>query len=193
MEDQATHHFLANSPWDEGEFNALRVRLLYTQPQTRTRREGRLILDDSGSPQCGTEIANTKRQYLGQVGKTANGYALVTTHYADAAQHWPVDVTPYRPKEWGPPGETVRTKYELGRELIQRAQTDHELRFQAVAMAPWYGRSAPFLQHLVEDGVTFVAALEGRAKITTKLPTDAFRGYPSSSGSSRERLPSGGL
>jgi SRSO17 transposase len=177
-DDQAIHHFLANAPWDEAELNACRVQLLNTRPQTRTRREGVLILDDSGSPRRGTKIANTKRQYIGQLGKTANGYVLVTTHYADAAKHWPVDMTPYRPKEWVPTGEGVRTKYELGRELILRAREQHGLRFQAVVMDPWYGRSSPFLQQLTDDGVPFVAALEGRAKVTTKLPTDTFRDTP---------------
>lgn len=177
-DDQAIHHFLANAPWDEAELNALRVQVLNALPQTRTRPEGVLILDDSGSPRRGTKIANTKRQYIGQVGKTANGYVLVTTHYADGAKHWPVDLTPYRPTEWTPTEQTVRTKYELGRELIHRARAQHGLRFQAVVMDPWYGRSSQFLQHLTDDGVTFVAALEGRAKVTTKLPTDAFRDTP---------------
>ena len=95
-DDQAIHHFLANAPWDHEEMNKLRVQLLNTLPQTRTRPEGVLILDDSGSPRRGTKIANTKRQYIGQVGKISNGYVLVTTHYADGAKHWPVDLTPYR-------------------------------------------------------------------------------------------------
>ncbi len=136
-DDQAIHHFLANAPWDEAELNALRVQVLNSLPQTRTRPEGVLILDDRGSPRRGTKIATTKRPYIGQVGKTANGYVLVTTHYADGAKHWPVDLTPYRPTEWTPAAQTVRTKYELGRELIHQAREQHGLRFQAVVMDPW--------------------------------------------------------
>jgi SRSO17 transposase len=177
-DDQAIHHFLANAPWDHEEMNRLRVRLLNTLSQTQTRMDGVLIVDDSGSPRRGTKIANTKRQYIGQVGKTANGYVLVTTHYADATKHWPVDLVPYRPKEWVTPGEKVRTKYELGLELVQRARNAHGLRFRAVVVDPWYGRSASFLQSLADEGVTFVAALERRAKVTTKLPTDPFRDTP---------------
>src|SRR4051795_1910789 len=124
-DDQAIHHFLANAPWDHEEMNELRVKLLNTRPQTRTRPEGVLILDDSGSPRRGTKIANTKRQYIGQVGKTANGYVLVTTHYADAAKHWPVDLAPYRPKEWVKAGQPMRTKYEIGLELVQAARETH--------------------------------------------------------------------
>jgi SRSO17 transposase len=118
-DDQAIHHFLANAPWDHTELNEVRVKLLNTRPQTRSRPEGVLILDDSGSPRRGSKIANTKRQYIGQVGKTANGYVLVSTHYADAAKHWPVDLAPYRPKEWVVAPEKVRTKYEIGLELVQ--------------------------------------------------------------------------
>ena len=178
VDDQAIHHFLANAPWDEAEMNVLRVKLLNTRPQTRSRSEGVLILDDSGSPRRGKHIANTKRQYIGQLGKTANGYVLVTTHYADADKHWPVDVVPYRPKEWVKPPEKVRTKYELGLELAKAARDQHGLRFRAVVMDPWYGRSASFLQDLADAKLVFVAALESRSKITTKLPTDSFRDTP---------------
>ena len=177
-DDQAIHHFLANAPWDHTELNEVRVKLLKTLPQTRPRPEGVLILDDSGSPRRGTKIANTKRQYIGQVGKTANGYVLVTTHYADGGKHWPVDLAPYRPKEWVAAPETVRTKYEIGLELVKAARDTHGLEFQAVVVDPWYGRSAAFLQSLADEGVIFVAALEGRAKIITKWPTDPFRDTP---------------
>lgn len=177
-DDQAIHHFLANAPWDHAEMNALRVKLLNTRPQTCTRPDGVLILDDSGSPRRGTKIANTQRQYIGQVGKTANGYVLVTTHYADAAKHWPVDLEPYRPQQWVKPEEQFRTKYEIGLELVKAARDTHGLRFQAVVMDPWYGRSSGFLQSLADEKLTFVAALERRAKITTKLPTDPFRDTP---------------
>jgi SRSO17 transposase len=178
VDDQAIHHFLANAPWDEVEMNVLRVKLLNTRPQTQSRAEGVLILDDSGSPRRGKHIANTKRQYIGQLGKTAHGYVLVTTHYADDAKHWPVDLAPYRPKEWVQPSETVRTKYELGLELVRAARDTHGLRFRAVVMDPWYGRSATFLQQVADEKLVFVAALEGRAKVLTKLPTDTFRDTP---------------
>lgn len=177
-DDQAIHHFLANAPWDHEEMNRLRVQMLNSCPQTRSRADGVLILDDTGSPRRGTKIANTKRQYIGQVGKTANGYVMVTTHYADDSKHWPVDLAPYRPKEWLPEGVLVRTKYELGLALAQAARETHGLKFRAVVMDPWYGRSAPFLQSLIESKLTFVAAVEPRIKVTTRLPTDAFRDTP---------------
>lgn len=177
-DDQAIHHFLANAPWDHQELNQLRVEMLQTLPQTRTRPEGVLILDDTGSPRRGTKIANTKRQYLGQVGKTTNGYVLVTTHYADGKRHWPVDLEPYRPKEWLKPNQAMETKYEIGLKLVKQARDTHHLRFRAVVMDPWYGRSSSFLQNVADAGLIYVAALEGRAKITTKLPTDPYRDTP---------------
>jgi SRSO17 transposase len=70
------------------------------------------------------------------VGKTANGYVLVTTHYAAAAKHWPVDRAPYRPKEWGAPPEAVRRKDEIGRALLKAARDTHGRHFQAVVVDP---------------------------------------------------------
>ena len=177
-DDQALQHFLANAPWDHEEMNRLRVRLLNATRQTRSRDQGVLILDDTGSPRRGTKIANTKRQYIGQVGKTANGYVMVTTHYADEAKHWPVDLAPYRPKEWASAEQPYRTKYEIGLELLQAAGDQHGLRFQVAVLDPWYGRSAQFLQQLCEAEIPFVAALQGNLKVITKLPTDPFRDTP---------------
>lgn len=178
VDDQAIHHFLANAPWDEAEMNVLRVKLLNTRAQTKSRPDGVLILDDSGSPRRGKHIANTKRQYIGQLGKTANGYVLVTTHYADQTKHWPVDLAPYRPKEWLDAADKVRTKYEIGLDLAKAAREKHGLNFRAVVMDPWYGRAGKFLQSLADAELTFVAALEARSKVTTKLPTDPFRDTP---------------
>src|SRR5438067_13931285 len=61
LDDQAIHHFLANAPWDHEEMNRLRVELLNSSSETRTRADGVLILDDTGSPRRGTKIATTKR------------------------------------------------------------------------------------------------------------------------------------
>jgi SRSO17 transposase len=177
-DDQAIHHFLANAPWDHVELNALRVKALNSLPQTRSVDEGVLILDDTGSPRRGTKIANTKRQYIGQLGKVANGYVLVTSHYADRSKHWPVDVAPFRPKELVSDPKVFETKNEIALRMAKAARSEHSLKFRAVVMDPWYGRSSTLLQGLVEANLTFVASIEGRLKITTKLPTDAFRDTP---------------
>lgn len=178
IDDQAMHHFLAEAPWDDAEMNRMRVALLNTTAQTRSRLEGVLVLDDTGSPRRGTKIANTKRQYIGQVGKVTNGYIQVTTHYVDETKHWPVDLEPYRPKEWATADRPFRTKYEIGLELITAARATHGLAFRVVVMDPWYGRSAQFTQGLCDAGVPFVAGLDGRLKVTAKLPTDPFRDTP---------------
>ena len=178
VDDQAVHHFLLESPWDHDEMNRLRVALLDSLPQTQSRRDGIAVLDDSGSPRRGTKIANTKRQYIGQVGKVTNGYVQVTTHYADPDKHWPVDLSPYRPKEWTSEQKPFKTKYEIGLKLLKAARETHHLRFRVAVMDPWYGRSAEFLQRLCDEEIPFVAALEAGTKVTTKLPTDPFRDTP---------------
>lgn len=177
-DDQASQPFLANAPWDHTELNEVRVQVLQTLPQTRPRPEGGRSLDDSGSPRRGPKMANTKRQYIGPVGKTANGYVLVTTHYADGAKHWPVDLAPYRPKEGVAPPENGRRKYEIGLELVKAARDTPGLEFQAGGVAPWYGRSAAFLQSRADEEEIVVAALEGRAKLLPKWPTASFRDTP---------------
>src|ERR1043166_6304002 len=64
-DDQAIHHFLANAPWDHTELNAVRVKLLNTLPPTRSRPEGVLILDESGSPRGGATRAQPTPRRIG--------------------------------------------------------------------------------------------------------------------------------
>jgi len=147
---QGLHHFLTESPWDGAELNRRRVQLMQAAPRTRSRPEGVLILDDSGVPKKGEATQGVKRQYIGQLGKVANGQVFVTSHYAEGRCHWPVDLLPYVPDNWlagGKADPAFRTKLELALELADRA-VGWGLSFRAVVADAWYGRNAVFIKGL---------------------------------------------
>src|SRR3989304_4576879 len=121
---QSLHHFLGEAPWDDAELNRRRIAALMRNRHTAASNKGVLILDDTGVPKKGDATEGVKRQYIGQLGKTANGQVFVTSHYADARCHWPVEILPYVPDHWldeGKEDPTFRTKVDLALDLVDRA------------------------------------------------------------------------
>ena len=94
---QGLHHFLSEAPWDNAKINRRRLAALMGNPRTAPCQKGVLVLDDTDVPKKGDSTEGVKRQYIGQVGKTANGRVFVTSHYADGRCHWPVEIAPYIP------------------------------------------------------------------------------------------------
>jgi SRSO17 transposase len=171
---QSLHHFLADAPWDAAELNRRRLDLLRNDTRTAPSDKGILILDDTGVPKKGEATEGVKRQYIGQVGKTANGQVFVTSHYADSRCHWPVEIVPYVPDVWlakGKQDERFRTKLQLALELIDRAVA-MKLPFRAVVADSWYGREPFFVQELDQRGLPYVLELRSSDRIFARLPGD---------------------
>lgn len=91
-----------------------------------------LVLDGSDFPKQGTESVGVKRQYCGQLGKTANCQAGVFLAYASERGYALLDRRLYLPEDWftdayaerrlacGVPADaTFTTKPMLGLEMIQ--------------------------------------------------------------------------
>jgi len=171
---QGLHHFLTESPWDGAELNRRRVELLEADPRTCSRPRGVLVLDDSGVPKKGEATQGVKRQYIGQLGKVANGQVFVTSHYAEGRCHWPVDLLPYVPDNWlagGKADPAFRTKLELALELADRAVA-RGLSFRAIVADAWYGRNAGFIKELEERSLPYVVELEATQRIFARLEGD---------------------
>jgi len=171
---QCLHHFLSESPWDAQALNDRRIALLEGNRRTASCAKGVLILDDSGVPKKGQATEGVKRQYIGQLGKTANGQVFVTSHYADARCHWPVDIAPYVPDVWlegGKQDPAFRTKIELALALADRA-VERGLHFRAVVADVWYGRSKTFVKGLETRNLPFVVALDATQRIFARLKGD---------------------
>jgi len=171
---QSLHHFLTETPWDVQEVNHRRLELLMANRRTAPRPEGVLIIDDSGVPKKGRHTEGVKRQYIGQLGKTANGQVFVTTHYADLQRHWPVDILPYVPDVWLPQGKDdpdFQTKIDLALTLIDRAVA-LGLPFRAVLVDNWYGSNPAFIAALDDRQRPYVAELRPSQRIFARLAGD---------------------
>lgn len=174
---QNLHHFLAEAPWDADALNDLRLDALMAGRRTAPRNSGVLIIDDSGVPKKGHATEGVKRQYIGQLGKTANGQVFVTSHYADARCHWPVDLAPYVPDTWLPEGKedpAFRTKIDLALELIEQGFA-RGLGVRAVVADNWFGCNRRFIKTLEQRERPYVVDLKPSQRVFVRLKGDLGR------------------
>jgi len=174
---QSLHHFLSDAPWDADALNRLRLGALMADPRTAPRPAGVLIVDDTGVPKRGDATEGVKRQYIGQLGKTANGQVFVTSHYADGRVHWPVELAPYVPDTWlaqGKEDPDFCTKIDLALDVVERAVA-LGIPFRAVVADSWFGRNMGFLKTLEARGRPYVVELQPSQRVFVRLAGDLGR------------------
>lgn len=124
------------------------------------------ILDETSALKKGTHTPGVQRQYLGCVGKVANG--IVTVHLALAKGRFKtlIDSDLFLPESWsddrqrcrdaGIPDELVhRPKWQIGLEQIDRA-TNNGVVLDWLCFDEEYGKSPAFIRGLDERGLHFV-------------------------------------
>ena len=171
---QSLHHFLTETPWDAQEVNRRRLDLLLGHRRTAPRSEGVLVIDDSGVPKRGRHTEGVKRQYIGQLGKVANGQVFVTSHYADLRRHWPVDILPYVPDVWlekGKEDPEFQTKIDLALTLIDRWVAQGQP-LRAVVADNGYGSNPAFIRALEDRELPYVVELKPSQRIFARLAGD---------------------
>ena len=170
---QRLQSFLSESVWDAEAVNARRLELTWTDAALTPHAGGVLVIDETGDRKDGSKTAHVAHQYLGSVGKIANGIVSVTSLWADERVHYPLHVVPYTPAARLPLGKkdpTLRTKPQLAVGLVSRAR-DAGLPFRAVVADCIYGQSAAFEGTLWDAGLPYVLAV--RPSRGTWGPEDA--------------------
>jgi SRSO17 transposase len=170
---QRLQSFLSESVWDAAAVNARRLDLTWADAEIAPHEGGVLVIDETGDRKDGTQTAHVAPQYLGSVGKIANGIVSVTSLWADERAHYPLHVVPYTPAARLPQGQkdpALRTKPQLAVDLVERAR-DLDVPFRAVVAESIYGESAACEGALWGAGLPFVRAL--RPSHGTWGPEDA--------------------
>jgi SRSO17 transposase len=151
-----TQVFVSQSPWPDA---PLRHELAHWVDQQLGTDDGVLVIDEGSFLKCGDQSVGVARQYLGCVGKVANGQVAVYLGYASRHGHTLLDTRLYLPQEWTsdpqrmaaagvPPNVVFRTKPELGLELVRLLR--YQLRHRWVTFDETYGRNPDFLSGLEE-------------------------------------------
>jgi len=74
------HHFIGQSSWSIDDVNEGSLEIINKRNQTRIRNGFTLIVDDSGHVKSGNFLDGVGRQYIGEIGKTENGWTLGSLH-----------------------------------------------------------------------------------------------------------------
>ena len=119
------------------------------------------MIDETGDRKDGTQTAHVAHQYLGSMGKIANGIVAVSSLWADERVYYPVHVGPCTPAARLPGGKhdvAFRTKPQVAVELVTAAR-QAGLPFRAVVADSLYGEHREFKRVLRQAGVPYVLAL----------------------------------
>ena len=169
---QRLQWFLSESAWDAEAVNDRRLELLIGDPATRPHDGGVLVIDETGDRKDGTKTAHVAHQYLGAVGRIANGIVSVTSLWADEDVYYPLHVAPYTPARRlakGKDDPAFRTKPQLAVALIDAA-IEAGFAFRAVVADCLYGEH-PAVQTALWDGaIPYVMGL--RAHRGSWAPAD---------------------
>ena len=165
------HHFISESPWDsfavmDSVAEKVQETLSINPPiLCKTTSKG-LILDESGWEKSGNKSVGVARQYIGQVGKIANGQVGVFASLCNGEQVGLLQGRLYLPHEWVddkkrcnkagiPIAEQIyRTKPELAVEILKTLPP--QVTYDWVGGDCIYGNSLVLRQYLYDQKQSFV-------------------------------------
>jgi SRSO17 transposase len=179
-DEQALHHFIANSPWDH------RPVLDKVARDANALLGGTddsfLLIDETGFPKKGRDSVGVARQWCGRLGKVDNCQTAVCASLGKGSIVTLIDTALFMPQEWtrdrarmaeaGVPDtfRTYRTKQELALDLIERA-LQNGVQFSWVGFDGFYGDNGQFLRMLDGAGLTFLGDVHCDQYIWTADPT----------------------
>ena len=181
-------HFISQSPWDAlAVMDSVSEKMQETLTKSATNAcnesesKGKgLILDESGWEKSGKKSVGVARQYIGQVGKVANGQVGVFASLCNGEQVGLLQGRLYLPREWAddkerctkagiPENEQVyRTKPELGVEIMKTLP--QSVTYDWVGGDCIYGNSLPLRQYLYAKKQAFVLDVGEELGVYLDLP-----------------------
>jgi SRSO17 transposase len=170
---QSLHHFITNSPWDREKMNEIRIKFLREETDAYPEKKSVLVIDDSGVVKRGTATEGVGYQYIGQVGKVANGNVFVTSHLVNEHRHIPLDIEDFVPEDKTKSKEEqgFERKVDIAIRLIQKA-IDRGHTFEFVLADAWYGSSPDFIRFLESKNLKYVLSIKTNRKIFYKFPNE---------------------
>ena len=166
------HHFISESPWESLPVMNEVAKKVYTtlsvSDSTKSSKKASIgcILDESGWEKAGKKSVGVARQYIGQVGKIANGQVGVFASLCNNEQVGLVQGRLYLPHEWikdtdrcnkaGIPKfeQVYRTKPELAIEILKTMPSD--IKYDWVGGDCIYGNSLTLRRYLYDKKQDFV-------------------------------------
>jgi SRSO17 transposase len=172
--------FIAIGAWEDGPILAQHWREIAADLGDE---DGVLVVDGSDFPKQGKESVGVKRQYCGQLGKTANCQAGVFLAYASARGYALLDRRLYLPEDWfsaayaerraacGVPTDvTFTTKPMLSLAMVQQVVQAGSLPCRWVAGDEAFGDNPALLDALDELGLWYFMEVAHDTRVWRERP-----------------------
>lgn len=181
-EIRAMQHFISEGAWDDG---AVLKQHWREVNKDLGDKEGVYTLDGSDFAKQGNESVGVKRQWCGELGKTANCQAGVFLGYVSPKGYTLLHRRLYLPKEWVeddayaerrekcgvPPELPFQTKPTLGLEMLKEVRQAGTLPGRWLACDEAFGRSTQFLDQVADLGLFYYAEVPHDTCVWLEKPT----------------------
>jgi len=154
-DNQALHHFVANSPWDVDE---LRQRRLAITKKLLNGRPCTLCIDETGDKKKGKTTDYVARQYIGNLGKLENGMVSVNAYGVLDNITFPLLFKVFKPRQRLKQDDEYQTKPELAIEIIKELIA-FGFQFDVVLADCLYGESSHFIEEVAKLELNVVVAI----------------------------------
>jgi len=186
---QSMHHFVAVSPWDEGEVLAV-ARDHALAAMERHAPVGAWVVDDTGHPKKGRHSVGVARQYCGILGKQDNCQVAVSVSLVNEAMSVPAAYRLYLPETWAGDAERRRKagvpeevafapKWRIALDEMRRMLEEGLPRAPVVSDAG-YGDATEFRDGIRSLGLSYAVGIKPGTTLwgpgTAPLPPQPYSG-----------------
>lgn len=116
---QSLHHFLRDAVWDVQQVRATRLHMIQQVIGTRPMT---LCIDETGDVKKGRATDYAAKQYIGNLGQTANGIVSVNVYGVVDGITYPLMFKIYKPKSRLKVGDVYKSKPQLAVEIVRDLQ-----------------------------------------------------------------------
>lgn len=114
--EQGLHHFITSSPWTAEDLEKRRLGIILNLLEGK---EIDVIIDETGDKKKGKKTDYVKRQYIGNLGKIAQGIVSVNAYGYYEGITFPLKCKIYKPKERLKDGDKYQSKPEIGAKIVK--------------------------------------------------------------------------
>jgi len=178
---RAMQQFISEGSWDD---DLILRRHWQEVGKDLGDEQGVMILDGSDFLKQGKESVGVKRQYCGEVGKTANCQAGVYLGYVSEKGYTLLDRRLYLPQEWISGEEYAKrrrrcgiadsikfkTKAQLGWDMIEIVSKEKSVPYRWLACDCFFGQDSALLDKVSEMGKWYFAQVPLDTRVWLKTP-----------------------
>ena len=176
---QNLNHLLSDSPWYYDE--VMSQVMLRSNSRLKDHEDTCIQIDEFSFPKKGKHSVGVSHQYLGCLGKNANGQVAVGLTHNQGKNSSLINSRLFLPKSWTtdkarmesagvPPVYQIhQTKLEIALDLVDEAMKN-DVYFNWVNMDSLYGRSLGLLAKLESRGLTFSADIPNDTLVYKQAP-----------------------